>query len=125
MGVRLYPIAKAGVSNVEVFNRVASIYGSKPLSPERLEAYTSLVAKRESGEIDSDEYFETLYNGSNDDIQAFNSFELFGFGKFQSAFEAHRDYSGEERGEYGVHYLCVMNDIPTEVKELVDGFYWC
>lgn len=125
MGVRLYPIAKQGVSEIEVFNKVAPSFGWSQISAERFEVYKTLEAKRESGEITSDEYFETLYDGSHDDIQMYSSFTLFGFGKFSSQYDAHHDYCGDERNLSRVGHLCYMNDIPCEVLEVIDGFYWC
>lgn len=125
MGVRLYPIAKQGVSEVEVFNKVAPSFGWSQLSAERFEVYKALEAKHESGEITSDEYFETLYDGSNDDIKMYSSFTLFGFGKFRSHYDSHHDYCGDERNLSRVGHLCYMNDIPCEVLEVIDGFYWC
>lgn len=124
MGVRLYPIVKANVSKVDAFNKVAPYYGNEQLTPERVAVYEALTAKYDSNEIDADEYFETLYNGSNDDIKAFSSFVLNGFGKFKSVYEQHHHYFGEEKSEYYVDYLCVINDIPLEIMEVIDGFYW-
>jgi len=124
MGVRLYPIAKQGVSEVEVFNKVAPSYGWSQISAERFEVYKTLEAKLESEEITSEEYFETLYDGSHDDIQMYSSFTLFGFGKFSSHYEAHHDYCGEELNLSRVGHLCYMNDIPCEVLEVIDGFCW-
>jgi len=125
MGVRLYPIAKQGVSEVEVFNKVAPNFGWSTISQERFSFYEGLVAKRDSNEISGDEYYETLYAESNGDIRLYNSFLVFGFGKFRSMFEEHRTYAGKELDQAKAKYLCMANDIPTTIIEVIDGFAWC
>lgn len=124
MGKRLYPIAKAGVTEVEVFNAVAPELGYATITPERLAVYNDLTQKRKDGAISDDAYYQALYSDGNGDICRYNAFVVFGFGKFHSRYEEHSEVCGSEREAFRVVHLCVANDIPTDVLSLIEGFTW-
>ena len=139
MGVRLYPLAKKGVSQVEVFNAVAPALDMPTLTPERFEVYETLNARYEANEVSCDEYYETLYNGLNDDINAYQSFILNGFGKFRSIpcqldEDGYLSYCGDITDLKLVNDLAMANmgdkweitlGLSALVKsDLIDGVYW-
>jgi hypothetical protein len=140
MGVRLYPIAKKGVSDVEVYNAVAPAFDMPTLTLERFEVYKSLNARYEANELTGDEYYETLYNGSNDDINSYSSFVLFGLGKFngipsQLDEDGYLSYCGDITDLKLVNELAMANVghklgvtmglISLVDSNLIDGVYWC
>jgi len=139
MGVRLYPIAKQGVSEVEVYNAVANALDMPTLTPERFEVYETLNSRYEANEVSCDEFYETLYNGSNDDLNAYQSFTLDGFGKFkpiscQIDKDGYLSYCGDITDLKLVNDLAMTNMghkwevtlglITLVDANLIDGVYW-
>jgi len=74
MGVRLYPIAKEGITDAEFWG----------FSKEEEAQLAELKAKRKSGELSMDDYFGLLYSDEYERLCELSNRELNGWGKFEA-----------------------------------------
>lgn len=119
MGTRLYPLLKEGVT----LNKVIGV------SDDEYVRWCELKAEYENCVIDIEEFFERVYSEGYEAVRYLNSFELFGWGKF--------DCLDCMRGEDGyvtncgdltdmgqVALLLDINGVSADLS-LIRGVYWC
>lgn len=126
MGTYLFAKKKEGVSELALYN--ASF--NESMTQDRYEYYLSKKAELEGTD---EAWYQFFYaDKANADLRAFNSFELFGYGKYKIALPNHKDEQGYlepcggESDSNKIEIMCVLNDIEYDsIKDLIDELYWC
>ena len=126
MGSYLFANKKEGVSEVVLYNATFN----ESITQERYEYYLS---KKKELEGTDEAWYQFFYaDKSNADLRAFNSFELFGYGKYKRALPNHKDEQGYlepcggESDTNKIELMCALNGIEYDnIKDLIDELYWC
>jgi hypothetical protein len=81
MATRLYPIAKQGVSNLEIFNLInpTNLHKSVDIFLLVKDYYDTKDSNDRERKMHD---FTNGYDDGQEDLNRFSSFELYGFGKF-------------------------------------------
>jgi hypothetical protein len=134
MATRLYPIAKQGVSNLEIFNLI----NPTKLTQERADIFFARKKDYYDTKDSNDrerkmhDFYEWLHDDGQEDLNRFSSFELYGFGKFTApnvllTFEGrYVEPSGSTEDYLTVRAICDLNGIDYDrLEHVLIGFGWC
>ena len=115
MGVRLYPKLKEGVT----LNQLIDV------SDADYQRYLDLKGQNEYQGLSNDDFYTLLYSEGYEGVRAVNSFDLFGWGKFQflDCMKGEDSYCGELDDMENVAQLIWINDIQVDL-DLIKGVYW-